>query len=105
LIWIVLILIHLIITIHWRHLSNMSSRLSNHVVLLFVLLNLLSKIIDFHVLGFQLLLNIPAKHSVSTHAQLINLQLILLDLLLKSVFFNSLIIDFLQKLNVLRHNL
>jgi len=105
LVWIVLILIHLIISIHWRHLTDVSSGLSEDIVLLFILLNLLSKVINLHILSLQLLLDVSSVHAVNAHAELIDLELVLLDLLLKCMLLDPLIVDLLQKLNILRHNL
>jgi len=82
-----------------------SSGLSEDIVLLFILLNLLSKVINLHILSLQLLLDVSSVHAVNAHAELIDLQLVLLDLLLKCMLLDPLIVDLLQKLNILRHNL
>jgi len=82
-----------------------SSGLSEDIVLLFILLNLLSKVIDLHILSLQLLLDVSSVHAVNAHAELIDLELVLLDLLLKCMLLDPLIVDLLQKLNILRHNL
>jgi len=82
-----------------------SSGLSEDIVLLFILLNLLSKVINLHILSLQLLLDVSSVHAVNAHAELIDLELVLLDLLLKCMLLDPLIVDLLQKLNILRHNL
>lgn len=111
LVWIVLLLVHLTITIDWWQLANAWPLLPHHAVGLLVLLNLPRQLLNLDVLHLELPLHIAvvdtrAVHSTSgAHGQLIDLHVILPDLLPESMALLPLIVDLLEQVHILGHDL
>jgi len=106
-----IIVILLTVVINWRHLTATTiihhhwSLLSHELVALLILLNLLGQFFDLEVLHLEL----PAEVTIVptfTHDSIIWSQhLILLDLLSQSMALLSLIIDLIEQIDVLSHDL
>jgi len=100
-----IIVILLTIVINWWHLTHHWSLLSHVLVGLFIVLNLLGQFFDLEILHLEL----PAEVTIVptfAHDSIIWCQhLVLLDLLAQSMALLSLIIDLIEQIDVLSHDL
>jgi len=100
-----IIVILLTIVINWRHLTHHWSLLSHVLVALLKLLNLLGQFFDLEVLHLELPTEVAIVPTVTHDSIIWSQHLILLDLLSQSMALLSLIIDLIEQIDVLSHDL
>lgn len=99
------IIVILLTIIDWRHLTHHWSLLSHVLVALLKLLNLLGQFFDLEVLHLELPTEVAIVATVTHDSIIWSQHLILLDLLSQSMALLSLIIDLIEQIDVLGHDL
>jgi hypothetical protein len=99
------IIVILLTIINWRHLTHHWSLLSHVLVALLKLLNLLGQFFDLEVLHLELPTEVAIVPTVTHDSIIWSQHLILLDLLSQSMALLSLIIDLIEQIDVLSHDL
>lgn len=101
----IITVILLAIVINWRHLTHHWSLLSHELVVLLILLNLLGQFFDLEVLHLELSAEVTVVATFTHDSIIRSHHLILLDLLSQSMALLSLIIDLIEQIDVLSHDL